>query len=199
MELLYGVSSPFSRKCRIVGREMGLYQQSMLSEKAVMHVKSPPELVAANPIVQVPALILNDKCSVIGSDVIASYFIELVGDYAIYGGKGVLAARRLEAFADGAAEMGTRIAAELRRPQELQSVSVIERASANIKRALEFIENEFSISADDYNYGIIALGCALGYLNSRVPQYVAQANIPKITALSAKLEARKFFLETAPQ
>ena len=58
MKLYITAPSPFARKCRIVAREKGLIDR--IEEIAVDPYANAPELLASNPVVQVPTLIAED-------------------------------------------------------------------------------------------------------------------------------------------
>ena len=69
MRLYYTVPSPFARKCRIVAREKGI----ALDEVIVDPYASDPDLVAANPLIQVPTLVTDADGAISDSPVICDW------------------------------------------------------------------------------------------------------------------------------
>ena len=71
MKLYITTPSPFARKCRIVAREKGLSER--IEEITADPYGDAPVLLAANPLVQVPALIAEDGEPITDSPVICEY------------------------------------------------------------------------------------------------------------------------------
>ena len=71
MKLYITVPSPYARKCRVVAREKGLADR--IEEIAVDPYANAPELLASNPLVQVPTLIAEDGLPLNDSPVICEY------------------------------------------------------------------------------------------------------------------------------
>jgi len=71
MKLYITAPSPFARKCRIVAREKGLIDR--IEEIVVDPYANAPELLASNPVVQVPTLIAEDGLPISDSPVICEY------------------------------------------------------------------------------------------------------------------------------
>ena len=75
MRLFIASASPFVRKCRIVAREKGLLDR--MEEVTADPYANDPALVAANPIAQVPALVLDDGTVFTDSPMIAAVLDEM--------------------------------------------------------------------------------------------------------------------------
>ena len=71
MKLYITTPSPFARKVRIVAHEKGLSER--IEEIAVDPYANAPELLATNPVVQVPTLIAEDGLPLTDSPVICQY------------------------------------------------------------------------------------------------------------------------------
>jgi glutathione S-transferase len=71
MKLYITTPAPFARKVRIVAHEKGL--SGRIEEIAVDPYANAPELLATNPVVQVPTLIAEDGLPLTDSPVIAEY------------------------------------------------------------------------------------------------------------------------------
>ncbi len=194
MKLYISPASPFARKCSIVARETQII--SKIDEIVLAPLDNPPELLAANPIAQVPALLLDDGRAIINSPFICDYLNQIAPQSI----SNSFDAKRLESFSDGIMEMAVKIAFERRRPQELQSEYWIERWKSNIIRALEMVESEFKggFGAPN-NIGQIALVCALSYIEFRHQETEWKEHHPNLAMLQTKLEARASFAETRPK
>ena len=117
MKLYITIPSPYARKCRVVAREKGLIER--IEEIAVDPYANAPELLAANPLVQVPTLIAGDGQPLNDSPVICEY-LDAIGSgprLLPEGGAERLRVRRLETLANGALEMGVKLVLEKRRPE----------------------------------------------------------------------------------
>lgn len=71
MKLYWAPASPYARKARMViaERELG----SLVEEIIVPPYDDPPELIAANPLGKVPALLTDDGLTLFDSPVICAY------------------------------------------------------------------------------------------------------------------------------
>ena len=198
MRLYMTPASPFARKCRIVVRERGLLGR--VEEVVAQPMEDDPRLLAANPLVQVPTLELDDGTAVINSPLICAY---LDG----FGGKSKLVplatapahwrVRRLEALADGAMEMAVRLTMEKRRPEPEQSASWIGRWTRNLGLALDALEQEVRPPVP-LDLGLVAMGCVGSYLDFRHAGLDWREGRPRLAALTAELERSDSFRATAP-
>jgi Glutathione S-transferase len=138
------VPSPYARKCRIVAREKGL----AVAEIAVDPYASDPRLVAANPIVQVPALETHDGV-LIDSPVICEW-LDVAGSgprLIPVDGPDRWRVKRLETLANAGLEMGVKRLLELRRPEQERSASWIARWTGNLNRVLDRLEADPGVEA----------------------------------------------------
>ena len=79
MRMRINPASPFARKVRIVAREANLMSRLEEIDTAVSPVTPNPDLAGANPLVKIPALILDDGTTLYDSRVIAEYLDSLAG------------------------------------------------------------------------------------------------------------------------
>ncbi len=197
MKLYITAASPYARKCRIVAREKGLADR--IEEVAVDPYANAPELLACNPLVQVPTLIAEDGLPLNDSPVICEY-LDALGDgprLLPEGGAERLRVRRLETLANGALEMGVKLLLEKRRPEQERSPSWMVRWTANMGRALDALEAA-APDAARLDMGVITAGVAVTWTGFRHPDFDWKAGRPKLAALQSALEARPSFRETAP-
>jgi len=198
MRLYCSPASPFVRKCRIVVREKGLERR--VEEVFTDPYASEPDLIAANPIAQVPALVAHDGAVIIDSPIICAWLDE-AGEGARLlppSGPDHWRVRRVEALADAVLEVGVKQLLELRRPESERSPSWIERWKAGLGRALNALEAECPLS-EAFDLGAIASVVAVTWLDFRHPSYDWKSGRPRLQALQAALEARDSFRATAPR
>ena len=195
MKLYITAPSPFARKCRIVAREKGL----SIEEVFVDPYANAPELLAANPVVQVPTLIAPDGLPVNDSPVICEYLDGLGSGPRLLPADGAerLRVRRLEVLADGLLEMGVKLVLEKRRPESERSPSWMTPGPENMHRCLDALEPA-GLSADDFHIGVLNTGVALTWIDFRHPDFDWATGRPGLVALQAALEARPSFMETRP-
>lgn len=195
MKLYITAPSPFARKCRIVAREKGI----TVEEIFVDPYANAPELLASNPVVQVPSLIAEDGLPLNDSPIICEY-LDMVGSGArLMPGSGAerLRVRRIEATADGLLEMGVKLVLEKRRPEHERSPSWMDRWSGNMGRALDTLEAA-DLSADDFHMGTLTAGVALTWISFRHPDFDWTTGRPALVALRDGLELRPSFAATRP-
>ena len=197
MKLYIAAPSPFARKCRIVAREKGLADR--IAEMTVDPYANAPELLASNPLVQIPTLIAEDGLPLNDSPVICEYLDALGAGPRLLpeGGPERLRVRRLETLADGVLEMGVKLVLEKRRPEHERSPSWIERWTVNMGRGLDALEAA-GPDAGRLDIGVITAGVAVTWIGFRHPDYDWKTGRPGLVALQAALEARPSFTQTRP-
>ena len=197
MKLYITTPSPFARKCRIVAREKGLIDR--IEEIAVDPYANAPELLAANPVVQVPTLIAEDGRPINDSPVICEY-LDALGEgtrLLPLEGPDRLRVRRLETLGNQALEMGVKLVLEKRRPEGEQSPSWIARWTGNMARALDALEAARP-DPTRLDLGVITAGVAVTWISFRHPDFDWRGGRPGLVALQAALEQRPSFAETRP-
>ena len=195
MRLYYTVPSPFARKCRIVAREKGI----ALDEVIVDPYASDPDLVAANPLIQVPTLVTDADGAISDSPVICDW-LDVHGSgprLTPVDGPDRWRVKRLETLANGALEMGVKLVLEKRRPENERSPSWILRWTDNMARSLDAIE-AWGPSPDPLDMGVITTGVAVTWIGFRHPDFDWTSGRPNLVALQAALEARASFAATRP-
>lgn len=198
MKLYITDPSPFARKCRIVLRERGLI--GACEEMRVDPYASDAELVAANPVAQVPALATDTGDVLTDSPLICAWLDArgVAGHPLIPAGEAQWAVRRLEALADAGLEMGVKWVLEKRRPETERSEGWIARWRAGLDRTLDVLER-WDMDATRPDLGTITTGVLLTWLGFRHPELDWKSGRPRLQALNAALEARPSFVETYPR
>lgn len=195
MKLYMTGTSPFARKCRITARVKGV----ALEEIAADPYANAPELMACNPIVQVPSLVAEDGLPINDSQAICEY-LDAVGTgprLLPADGPARLRVRRLETHGNAALEMGVKLLLELRRPDGERSPTWIARWTTHLGRALDALEAARPDAAA-LDMGVITAGVALDWIDFRHPDYDWKTGRPNLVALQAALEALPSFADTRP-
>jgi glutathione S-transferase len=171
MKLYSNPASPFSRKARIVIRELDL---TRLVEEINVNPAASDELRRINPLGKIPVLVLKDGSTLVDSPVICEYLNDLGGGKLFPGMSlwrevsGRWRALTLQALGDGICDAAVARVYEGRRPPELQSEAVVHKHVAAITRSLDVLDR--ARFAEVPTIGEIAVACALGYLDFRLPE-----------------------------
>lgn len=198
LKLRYSLASPYARKVRVVAHELGLALTLIATD--TWHV--PPELLAENPLGKVPSLLIDGMRVLYDSPVICEYLIAEARGWQLLPQTG---AQRFEilkqqALGDGLMDLAVEIFAERNfRPEEMRSEDWIARQSARILTGLDHIEERPESMAGEPTLGTIAIACALGYLDLRLPELAWRIGRPSLEAFEARHAARPSFIATVPQ
>lgn len=199
MKLFVSPTSVFVRKVRIVVIERGLTDR--VEEVAAVPVEAAADLVAANPISQLPALVDDDGNTWADSTLIAAW-LDTLGEGARllpdYGSEAYWRVKRLETAAAGMNDMMARIVYENRRPESERSPFWLKRWESNLVRAFGHAET-LCPASDIFDMGTLTLGVAATFCDFRLSSVDWRAVAPKVAALHAQLEKRQSFIDTYPK
>jgi len=168
MKLWYGPASPFARKVLVFAHEVGLADSIELAAGDVWAADSP--VTKENPLGKVPALVTPEGVFA-GSYLCCEYLDSLHSGTRLIPAdpKARWPVLQLHAFADGIIEAAVAVSIEkLRRPKEFVYQGTLDRQNEKIKRTLDKIAPMALGRAPDI--ATLTLGCALGYLDFRMPQ-----------------------------
>ncbi len=168
MQLLVSPASPFVRKVRVLLRELDMLTQVAEVDVATTPFASAPEVVAANPIGKIPALIRDDGPAIYDSRVITRFLNDLA-KANLYPETRIWEILTLEATADAIMDATVSMSYEARlRPQEQQSPDWVEAQWAKASRAINAVNNRWMSHLNGpLNIGQIAVACALSYVDLR--------------------------------
>ncbi len=197
MKLYISLTSPFSRKVRIAMREKDLDAEEIV----VNPWESSAELLAVNPLSQVPVLMtangpIFDSCAII------EYLEDFDGEINLVPLCGsrwpVLRWMRL---ADGITEACLNCFLENKRPPDQRNMEIKQRQMAKIERALQWTEErmpdaEFLLN-ERLTIADISLGCALSYLDLRYARDWRRGR-PNLARWHEKICLRPSFKDTEP-
>jgi len=196
LKLWYSPASPFVRKVLVFAHEAGLAEAITLVPGDVWSPQT--EITRDNPLGKVPALVTPDGVFA-GSYLCCEYLDTLHAGTRLI----PTAARerwpvlQLHAFADGIIEAAVATVIEqLRRPKELVYQGTLDRQSAKITRTLDKIAPMPLLQAPDI--ATITLGCALGYLDFRMPQLEWRNGRSALSLWYEVFSARKSMQATVP-
>lgn len=201
MKLLGSDTSPYTRKVRVMMAEKKIeYQYERID------VFSPDSKIQeTNPLGKVPTLIMDDGGAVFDSRVIVDYLDNLTPVHRLVppSGRARVEVKCWEALADGLLDAALLIRLETTQREETQrSATWVARQKGKIDAALDAMASGLAENAwccdGKYTLADIAMGCALGYLDFRFPQFDWRIRHPNLARHADRLFARPSFAETAP-
>lgn len=199
MKLLQAGPSPFARKVRVLVREAGREGEVEIAQVTASPTAPDPTLIAANPLGKLPALVREDGPTIYDSRVICRY-LDARFDAGLYPEPRLWEVLTLEATADGIMDAAILMVYEARlREEAMRSEAWVEGQWARIARAADAAEDLWAGHlAGPLHMGQIALGCALGYLDFRMPERAWREGRPGLAAWFERFAARPSMAATAP-
>lgn len=168
MKLLMSPPSPYARMVRILIRELDMMDQVEEVHISTNAYASAPEIIAANPLGKIPALLRDEGPTLYDSRVIAR-FLNDFADADLYPESRIWEILTLEATAIGIMDSAVSMAYETRlRPQNEQSQQWIGAQWDKVARGVKAVNDRWmSHLSGPMNIGHIAMGSALAYLDLR--------------------------------
>ena len=195
MKLYTNAASPFARKCRVVAFELDL----ALEEIRTLPFND-PDFRRVNPLGKIPALVLDDGSVLIDSPVICEY-LNNKGGGKFFPGMNIFKdstdrwkSLALQALGDGVADAAVAYVVEGRQatPNEAARTRHMDAVTATLD---VFERVKF---AEPPTIGEVAVACALGYLDFRIPGLEWKSSRPKLSAWHARMCAYPAMQATAP-
>ncbi|MCC7484261.1 MAG: glutathione S-transferase [Burkholderiales bacterium] len=200
MKLIGTPASPYTRKVRVVLTEKRIEYEFVVDPPGGEDTRVPDY----NPLGKVPVLITDDGATIFDSRVIVEYLdsaspvARLIPDDI----RQRIQVRRWEALADGCTDAIVAVAAERGRDPARQSPQALVRQQGKVERALAAMAEDLGArswcSGEAYSLSDIAVGCALGYLELRLPELNWRKSYPNLAKLTERLAQRPSFRDTAP-
>lgn len=198
MQLYFSLTSPFARKVRVALIEKGLYDR--FEQRVVDPWASDAALLEVNPLLQVPALVLDDGQVLTNSDTILAWIERTYPQPALWPAETAALnhAQAIAALAQGLIEAVVYIVLERRKPAAQQNEPMVEHRLAAIDRVVHAFDTRFD--RDDEHFGLDAIGvaCALAYIDLRLPGHDWHANHPALAQWQSTAAARPSMRDTAP-
>ena len=192
MKLFVSDTSPYARKCRIVIREWALTDR--VEEIDSHPFKDGSDLLGANPLGRVPALINETGQAFPESGTICAYLYEKAGSPWPWDWVDA----RIDSLASGLLDLTVARRVEMVRDPALYSDTWIDRREAGIARTLDQLEGEGAGAHPPLTLGGLGLAVALDYLSFRYAQAEWQKDRPGLTGLHAFWSGRESFKLTSP-
>jgi glutathione S-transferase len=169
-------------------------------ETAVSPVTPNPDLAGANPLLKIPALILDDGTTLYDSRVIAEYLDSLAGARLCpASGTERWNELRLQALCDGILDAAVLTRYETAvRPQPQQWQEWIAGQRRKIDGGVAALEREHAGWGERFRIGQIGAACVLGYLDFRFPQIDWRSAHPGLKGWFQRVSERTSVRETMP-
>ncbi len=199
MKLMMAAPSPFVRKVRVLLREAGMENEVEEIEVVASPAGPSDDLIAANPLGKIPALVREFGPTLYDSRVICRFLNDRArGDY--YPDARLWEVLTLEATADGMMEAAVLMVYEARfREENERSQAWVDAQWNKVDRALQALESRWmSHLSGSVDMGQIAVGCALGYLDFRHAERGWRDGRPQLAEWFAGFESRDSMVATAP-
>jgi glutathione S-transferase len=198
MRLYSNQMSPYGRKVMTIIHELGLVDRVEFVNAQPR--ERPDEVTSFSPLGKIPVLTTDDGLHLRDSPVIAEYLATEFGDEALLPASGPSRWRLLSevADADGIIEAAVVVKNERARPAEQQSVDWINWHLGKVERSLAQLDQQAEALTGRRDLGIIAIGCALGYVPRRLPEYAGLKRFAGLAALYGQLLEWPAFAATEP-
>ena len=196
MKLYYTVISPFSRKCRILARELNIIQDI---QETITTMRSTDSIImSVNPTGKVPALITNENQLITESYAICNYFEKIAGtninsdsnnDNWTINGYETVACQVLESIVYRSIE-------KKNKPKDFIYKASADYEKFKVNRALDFLEKK----AHEYNSSInrvqITICLAFNTMYKNFPEENWKENRPLLNSLVETFKQRESFINT---
>lgn len=192
MKLYYSKTSPFARKVLVTVIEKNLLDQTELV--LANPFGEADELQYVNPLGKIPTLVVGEMV-LFDSPVICEYLDAINRPW--------LESSRFNqlcqaALADGVIDAALAIVLENRRKSDEKSPLWIERQQNSILRSLPVMQQEIDNLHGDISFAHVAFGCALGYLDFRLPGLDWRVGHADLAEWYYKFAQRPSMLDTIP-
>ena len=198
MELKYSGLSPFVRKVMVVAHEAGIADRLKLTP--VKARDEPETVVPFNPLGKIPALVLDDGGVLYDSPVICEYLDAQFGGSRLLPRDGLHRYRILTraALADGIVDAAILLRNERVRPEDKQMQDAIDWQLGKMTRGFDTLEREVDSFGAELDLGLVAVGCACGYVPLRIAEAKDLARWPRLARWYADVSQRPSFARTTP-
>jgi len=195
----YSPLSPFVRKVRVVALETG--QHDGIELVSTVTADPAAELWRDNPLIKIPALVLENGDTLYDSGVICEYLDSRHETRKLFpaNGKARWTALRRHALADGIMEAALLRRYESLRPQNLQSADWDATQKSKVDHGVAADEQEAISFGDLIDIGTLSLAIALDYLNFRFALDNWAKDAPNLAVWHKRISARPSLATTLPQ
>lgn len=201
MKLYFGKLSPFVRKVMVLAHEKNIVLQLELVPVALTPIEPDRNLMRANPLGKIPTLVLDDGTILMDSPVVCEYLDVSSGGTPLVPREGGERWRALSltALADGMLDAAMAVRIEGLRSAGTQWSQWVSAQQLKLDNALDALSSgAFMPSQVGITLGEIAVGCALGWLDYRMPGFDWRNGRPSLSDWYAAFSQRPSMLATAP-
>jgi glutathione S-transferase len=198
--LRYSPTSPYVRKVMVLALETGLEGKLEKVETSVAPTKPNLDMAKDNPLIKVPALVLDNGETLFDSPVICEYLDSQHTGTKLFPANGPArwTALRRQALGDGILDAAILTRYESIRPDPFKWPDWMEAQMTKVRTALAAAEKEADKLGSTVDIGTITLGCALGYLDFRYASENWRAKHPKLAKWYEGFATRPSMAKTAP-
>lgn len=194
MKLYGSPTSPYVRKVRVLAHELGVNLPGVLIK---VH-EIPSDYGRINPVNRIPALEIDDNTLIYDSRVICEYLDVSHGSrFLAREGSARWQTLKLQVLGDGLMDAATPRVSELARPPERQWPHRLAEYERSISQTLDAFE-DMTESFNGLDLGTISIGCALGYLDFRLPNEPWRDHRPRLAIWYASFADRPSMATTSP-
>ena len=201
MKLFYSPASPYVRKVLVLAHEKKIADQIEPINTTANPVKINEVLLAHNPLGKLPCLVLKDGRAIFDSSVITAY-IDSLSEPRINpdASPDRFDALTLEAMSDGMLDACLLMRYESTlRPKEKFWQDWYDGQMAKVDNTLDLLETRLMpVLNGKINIGVIAIACALGYLDFRFSDKKWRDTRPNLSVFAAKFGERSSMKATQP-
>jgi glutathione S-transferase len=200
MKLHWSPRSPFVRKVMIVVYEAGIEDRVSCVRTPVAMDQPNLDLVPDNPLIKLPTLVLDDGTAIYDSRVICAYLDGLAGAGLLpHEPRARLTAERRQALGDGLLDVLLLYRQERNKPPGRQTPAWLDAFGLKRKAVLTALEKEApALQATPFDLGLIAIGCALSYLDYRFADLPWRDGHPALAAWHQGFSTRPSVARSQP-
>ena len=179
MRLYYSPASPFAAKARMAASHCGIAIDAVKTDTSA----EPGELLKANPLGKIPALVLDDGQTIFDSGVICDYFDRISGNQLQpQTVEAWRTAKVFEAAADGTMEALILVLYEARyRPEGMRHKPWTDMQMRKADRSLDYLEAHLDGIGEAVTIAHFALAALIGWMAIRFDGKIAGEH-PKLQA-----------------
>ncbi len=199
MILYHSPLSPYVRKVVVTAQETGQLGDIEQVNGSGTPLDPNTETLSVNPLGKIPCLITDSGEAIFDSRVICRYLDIRSGAGLYPAGELGIAVQTREALAEGMIDAALMVAYEGRlRPEELRFAPWVEGQKDKVRRGAEAFEARIAEMTGPVRADQIALGCALGYIDFRVPDLGWRSSCPALSDWYETFSARPSMQATIP-
>ena len=199
MKLHWSPRSPFVRKVMIAAHELGISGRLTLVRTVVRMAEPNADLLPDNPLGKIPTLLLEDGTAMFDSLTICDYFDSLAGGARLIPALGSERWQALtwHALGNGFLDLLILWRNERDKPVGKQTEGWLDSFAVKTQATLDHLEALApTLGQAPFNIGLIAIGCALSYLDFRFADLGWRTSRPVLAAWHAEFAKRPSVIAT---